>query len=145
MNELQNNFQQIIELMGFSDFSVNYDPANNHLSVIINDNLISEENLPSLVSNLDCLMRLIAQKNNLEPVFVDVNNYRKKRRDLIIELAKAAARKSLAEKKEIPLPPMNAYERRIVHLELSSHPDIKTESIGEGRERYIVIRPISLV
>lgn len=142
MNELQDNFQQIIELMGFSDFSVNYDPANNHLSVIINDNLISEENLPGLVGNLDCLMRLIAQKNNLEPVFVDVNNYRKKRRDLIIELAKATARKSLAEKKEIPLPPMNAYERRIVHLELSSHPDIKTESVGEGRERYIVIRPI---
>jgi len=61
---------------------------------------------------------------------------------LIVELAKAAARKSLAEKKEISLPPMNAYERRIVHLELSSRPDIKTESIGEGRERYIVIRPI---
>lgn len=142
MNQLQDNFQQIIELMGFSDFSVNYDSANNHLSVIINDELISEENLPSLVNNLDCLMRLIAQKNNLEPVFVDVNNYRKKRRDLIVELAKAAARKSLAEKKEIPLPPMNAYERRIVHLELSSRPDIKTESIGEGRERYIVIRPI---
>ncbi|MEK7482134.1 MAG: R3H domain-containing nucleic acid-binding protein [Patescibacteria group bacterium] len=142
MNQLQDNFQQIIELMGFSDFSVNYDSANNHLSVIIDDELISEENLPSLVNNLDCLMRLIAQKNNLEPVFVDVNNYRKKRRDLIVELAKAAARKSLAEKKEIPLPPMNAYERRIVHLELSSRPDIKTESIGEGRERYIVIRPI---
>ena len=142
MNQLQDNFQQIIELMGFSDFSVNYDSANNHLSVIIDDELISEENLPSLVNNLDCLMRLIAQKNNLEPVLVDVNNYRKKRRDLIVELAKAAARKSLAEKKEIPLPPMNAYERRIVHLELSSRPDIKTESIGEGRERYIVIRPI---
>ena len=139
---LQNSFQQIIELMGFSDFSINYDSVNNHLSVIIDDELISEENLPDLVNNLDCLMRLIAQKNNLEPIFVDVNNYRKKRRDLIVELAKAAARKSLAEKKEISLPPMNAYERRIVHLELSSRPDIKTESIGEGRERYIVIRPI---
>ncbi len=142
MSQLQNDFQKIIELMGFSDFSINYDSVNNHLSVIIDDELISEENLPGLVNNLDCLMRLIAQKNNLEPIFVDVNNYRKKRRDLIVELAKAAARKSLAEKKEISLPPMNAYERRIVHLELSSRPDIKTESIGEGRERYIVIRPI---
>ena len=142
MSQLQNDFQKIIELMGFSDFSINYDSVNNHLSVIIDDELISEENLPDLVNKLDCLMRLIAQKNNLEPIFVDVNNYRKKRRDLIVELAKAAARKSLAEKKEISLPPMNAYERRIVHLELSSRPDIKTESIGEGRERYIVIRPI---
>lgn len=142
MNPLQNNFQQIIELMGFNDFSVNYDADNNHLSIIINDNLISEENLPGLVNNFDCLIRLIAQKNNLEPVFIDVNNYRKKRKDLIVELSKAAARKTLAEKKEISLPPMNAYERRIVHLELSSRPDIKTESVGEGRERYIVIKPI---
>jgi len=56
---------------------------------------------------------------------------------------KAAARKSLAEKKEISLPPMNAYERRLVHVELSSRPDIKTESAGEGGERHIVIMPAS--
>jgi len=62
MSQLQNDFQKIIELMGFSDFSINYDSVNNHLSVIIDDELISEENLPGLVNNLDCLMRLIAQK-----------------------------------------------------------------------------------
>ena len=33
---------------------------------------------------------------------------------------------------------MNAYERRLVHTELATRPDVKTESIGEGSERHIV-------
>ena len=74
---------------------------------------------------------------------VDVNNYRKKREDLIVELGRAAARKAMAEKTKVALPPMNAYERRLVHVELSSRPDIKTESAGEGGERHIIIMPAS--
>ena len=38
---------------------------------------------------------------------------------------------------------MNAYERRLIHVEIANHPDLKTESIGEGRERRVVIKPIS--
>jgi predicted RNA-binding protein Jag len=38
---------------------------------------------------------------------------------------------------------MNSYERRIVHVELAIHPNVKTESVGEGRERYIVIKPLA--
>ena len=88
-------------------------------------------------------MRLIAAKDNWEGgVFVDINNYRRERENLILELARAAARKAVVTKGEIPLPVMNSYERRLIHLELSSHPDVKTESVGEGKERYIIIKPI---
>ncbi len=73
---------------------------------------------------------------------MDINNYRRERERLISELAKAAARKALMNKQEVKLPAMNAYERRIIHLELASRPDVKTESYGEGRERYIVVKPI---
>ena len=37
---------------------------------------------------------------------------------------------------------MNAYERRLVHVELAVHPDVRTESEGDGRERCVVIKPI---
>ena len=37
---------------------------------------------------------------------------------------------------------MNSYERRIIHVELASRPDVATESVGLGRARYVVIRPI---
>lgn len=142
MEQFQENLKKLIELMGFDDFSVNYDDTSSRFSIFINNGLV-DKFLPSLVENIDHLAKLIAKQKNIESVFVDINNYRKKREDLIIELAKASARKSLAEKKEILLPPMNAYERRIVHMELAHNPDIKTESTGEGKERYIVIRPIS--
>jgi len=37
---------------------------------------------------------------------------------------------------------MNGYERRLIHLELSSHPDVRTESVGKDKSRYIIIKPI---
>jgi len=141
MNQLQEKIKKLIELTGFDDFSVNYDESNSRFSIFINDDSISENMLQLIVSNLDHVVKLIAKKNSIEAAVVDVNNYRKKREDLIVELGRAAARKAMAEKIEVALPPMNAYERRLVHVELSSRPDIKTESAGEGGERHIVIMP----
>ena len=85
----------------------------------------------------------MAKKRNPESVvFVDVNSYRKERENIILELARGAARKAAGTKTDITLPPMNAYERRLIHSELASRPDIKTESVGEGKERYVVVKPI---
>ena len=75
---------------------------------------------------------------------MDVNNYRRERERLIIELAQAAARKALASKSSVDLPVLNAYERRLVHVELATRPDIKTESVGEGKDRHVVVKPSGL-
>ena len=45
-------------------------------------------------------------------------------------------------KEKISLPAMNSYERRLVHVELSIHPEVATESAGMGKERCVVIKPI---
>jgi len=37
---------------------------------------------------------------------------------------------------------MNSYERRLVHMEIASNPDLKTESVGIGKTRHVVIKPI---
>ena len=78
----------------------------------------------------------------IEPVVVDVNNYRRERERLIIELAKAAARRAIATKESVNLPAMNAYERRLIHAELSMRPDVATESVGEGKDRFVVVKAI---
>ena len=143
MDQLHHNVQKLIELMGFSDFSVSYDPEGGRFSIFINDEGFLKNSLPDFVADLEHLVRLMARKTNEEKLaFVDVNNYRKERENLILELARAAARKAAASKQEVNLPTMNAYERRLVHLELASRPDIKTESIGERKERHVVVRPI---
>jgi len=144
MEEIQNKLKQLIELMGFSDFSINYEEESNRLSIFISEgDFVFKKLLPTFVTSLDHLVKLIANKlKKTETVFIDINNYRQKRENLILELARAASRKVAATKQEVALPPMNSYERRLIHLELSSHPDVKTESVGEGKNRYIIIKPI---
>ncbi len=142
MEQLQNNIKKLIELMGFDDFSINYESNSNRFSIFINDGDTFKKFLPNFMNNLDYLAKLMANKMGVNSVFIDVNNYRRERENLILELARAAARKVIATKQEVVLPVMNAYERRLIHLELASRPDIKTESIGEGKSRYVVVKPI---
>ena len=75
---------------------------------------------------------------------LDVNFYRQEKNGSIILLAQNAASQALAEKRAIVLRPMSAYERRLVHLELSKDDKIRTESTGEGEDRRIVIKPADL-
>jgi len=142
MNELHAKIHTIIGLMGFSDFRVDVGEDPRRVMVFINDKVVAREDLPMLVLNLERIARLMAKKMDYPPVIVDVNHYKKEREKIIIKLARAAARKAAVTGEEIPLPAMNAYERRIVHTELSVRPDVQTESTGESRSRHVVIKPI---
>ncbi|MFH1246295.1 MAG: R3H domain-containing nucleic acid-binding protein, partial [Candidatus Liptonbacteria bacterium] len=115
---------------------------NHGILYLHDDPALIKENLPTIVESINYLLQLIAYKENEHALFLDVNNYRKEREHLIIELARATARKAVVTKQEVPLPAMNSYERRIAHMELASRPDVKTESIGKGKGRYVVVRPI---
>lgn len=75
-------------------------------------------------------------------IHLDINNYRGLREEGLREMAKNAAHRSRIYKKDIMLEPMTASDRRVVHSELSAHPDIKTESVGEEPRRRIVIKYI---
>jgi hypothetical protein len=136
--------KKIVEFLGFRDYRVDMKPAEKRGALFIYDggNFL-KENLPALVESVNHLFQMIAKKNESELIFLDVNNYRQERENLIAELARAAAKKAVATKGEIPLPAMNSYERRIVHVELAIHPEVTTESAGEGKERYVIIRPIA--
>ena len=122
---------------------VNFDEENKKASIFIDDELpFIKNNLPALVEHFNLIAQLIAKKQNEPTFFIDINNYRLERERLITELAKAAARKVAATKEPISLPAMNAYERRLVHMALASHPDVKTESVGFAKERYVVIKMV---
>ena len=140
MEQLKQILQKIFDVSGLS-YSVDTDIEANRVSIFIHDESINSY-FPKIVFEVEHLVKVIAKNQGIDRINVDFNNYRKERERLIGELAKAAARKVLAEKKEIALPVMNAYERRLVHSELATWPDVKTESIGEGPERHIVVKPL---
>lgn len=91
---------------------------------------------------LEFLLRTILQRQNYgKRIFLDINNYRRLREDNLKDLAKEIAHKVTLTKKAHALPPMNAYERRIIHMELATNPDITTESEGEGPDRHLIVKP----
>ncbi len=136
--------KKLLELGGFNDFSIDADVEGKRISIFIHDFDIKDL-LPKIILDFERIAKLALKKidpTSIDNLVLDMNNYRREREHLIAELAKAAARKVLMNKQEVKLPAMNAYERRIVHMELASRPDVKTESAGLGPERHIVVKPI---
>lgn len=92
------------------------------------------------------ILRVLANKRISEDIHtnfvLDINDYRKTKTNHLIKLAKDIAERVKTSRKAEALNPMSSYERRIVHLELASHSDITTESIGEDPKRRIVIKPL---
>lgn len=93
---------------------------------------------------LQHLIKLIIIKNSKTiPRFtLDINNYRQQKIDSLKQVAKDSAYRACVLKKEIVLKPMSAFERRLVHLELSDRKDIATESRGTEPSRCVVIRAV---
>ncbi len=75
------------------------------------------------------------------PLTIDVGGYRKHRRDSLQKLALYLAEQVKSRRRAMPMEPMPADERRIIHLALADHPDVTTQSIGEGENRKVVILP----
>lgn len=75
---------------------------------------------------------------------LDINDYRKSRAEHVVRNAVEVASRVRESKKAEALSPMSSYERRLVHVELASYPDVETESIGEEPQRRVVIRPFTI-
>lgn len=73
-------------------------------------------------------------------VIVDVNGFQKKRVDSIRAVAHMMSERARYFKSNIEVDPMSAFERRIIHEFLSDASDLKTESMGMGRDRRVVIK-----
>lgn len=95
------------------------------------------------LSCLQFVVRLIVghQTKTWTPITIDVEGYRQRRSEKLRALAWRLAEQVRTRKSPFTLEPMLAYERRIIHLTLADHPDVITESIGEGEARKVVIRP----
>lgn len=74
---------------------------------------------------------------------VDVNEYRRRREEALVRMARRAAQEVLRSRRERRLEAMTSYERRIVHMALQEMRGVKTESEGEEPNRRVVIRPVS--
>ena len=72
-------------------------------------------------------------------ISIDAENYRAKREESLVKLAKKVAEKVLRYRKSITLEPMNAYERHIIHTALQEVAGVTTFSTGSEPNRRIVV------
>lgn len=84
-----------------------------------------------------------ALKNNgyeYTRVNVDVADYKKQRSEKVAERAGEWIEQVKKTNKPLDLPPMGAADRRTVH-KVAGESGLQTESVGEGRDRHIVLKP----
>ncbi|OQB13254.1 MAG: R3H domain protein [Firmicutes bacterium ADurb.Bin193] len=74
-------------------------------------------------------------------VIIDSENYRAKREETLIRLAKSMADKAVRYRRDMIFEPMNPYERRIIHSALQEYGSVTTRSIGEEPNRKIIVSP----
>ncbi len=88
------------------------------------------------------LINSILQREDEEyaKVFVEINDYKKKKEAKLRKLANKMAANCVKFRRPIKLEPMSAYERLIIHRELADRKDVETESIGEEPRRRVVIK-----
>ena len=93
------------------------------------------------LDSLQYLTNLAINKNseNYYKVKVDTEDYRKRRKETLENLAKNIAYKVKRTKRSVDLEPMNPFERRIIHSALQNDKFVTTHSEGEEPFRHVVV------
>lgn len=71
---------------------------------------------------------------------VDINDYYKQSIEELRQKAFILAERAKSFRSNVEMDPMTPFERMIVHSLLQSDPNVRTESVGEGKERRVVIK-----
>ena len=74
-------------------------------------------------------------------ILVNVADWRERQEEKLIQLAESTAERALESGEEVPLYNLKPAQRRIVHMALAERSDIVTESVDEGEDRHLVVRP----
>ena len=72
-------------------------------------------------------------------VYIDAENYRKKREEILVRLAHKVAEKVVRYRKNMGLEPMNAYERHVIHTALQDMANVTTYSSGTEPNRRVLV------
>jgi len=122
---------------------IKYDEENKNLNIDLSGDemgiLIGKRG--QTLDSLQYLVSLVVNKGSEEyiRVKVDTEDYRKRRKETLENLAKNIAYKVKRTKHSVSLEPMNPYERRVIHSALQNDKYVTTHSEGEEPFRRVVV------
>jgi|SRR5690554_375570 len=125
------------------EMRVKDDGANIKYDVYSDENALLIGSEGKTLRSIQMLLRTYLNRFVTEFLIVnlDIGNYNKNRKKQLEILATKTAKEVVRTKIEATLQPMNSFERRIIHTKLAEWRDVYTESVGEGANRKIVIKP----
>ncbi|HSL01252.1 MAG TPA: RNA-binding cell elongation regulator Jag/EloR [Rubrobacteraceae bacterium] len=144
LEEVERLVSEVVHAMGFDgrvdvydagDF-IAADVAPDHTALFIGQKGETIDALQYLVNASVYRRRPFSKR-----VILDAEGYRQRRVEAIQGMAHRTARRALRERRTIELPPMNASERRVVHLFLRDNPKVTTASEGSGENRRVRVSP----
>jgi len=135
---------ELLNRMGITDASVEVAGIEPVMLNITGDELADligrrGENLRAIQFVLNLMLN--KQLRRRLRVNLDVDGYRTRREDLLRGMAERFAHRVRTTREPMQLETMPPNERRIIHLTLADDPDVVSESVGEGENRRVVIKP----
>lgn len=140
----EKTIKKFFDLLGLdADFKVSEEDGIISLTLETQDSGIVIGYHGETLEALQLILSLILAKESGEfkRVSIEVGDYKKNREEWLEKIALDAKEKALAEKKEVFLPDLKSWERRVVHLLLQDDKEVVSESTGEGKERVLVVKP----
>ncbi len=145
--DVLNYVKDYIKSLGnFMNIEINMEVK--YLNDSINVLLVSDNNNILIGKNgktIDAIQTLLKQSLKVQlgmnvKIYVDASNYKEKKIKRKMYEIKQIAREVQNTKIDAKLDPMNSYERRMIHTLIDGFKNLKTESVGEEPNRYVVIK-----
>lgn len=126
-----------------AEVKVNTDGENETLTLVTSESSSVIGYRGEFLDAMQTLTGAVANIGNktYKKVVVDCENYRDKREETLIKLAKRLEEKATEMRREVYLEPMNPFERRIIHTALIDSETVTTKSEGKEPKRFVVIVP----
>ena len=135
----------ILDAMGVEDYTIEVTENDNHCAITLDG-----ENLGFIIGRrgetldaLQYLTSLVANRadSGYYRVTLDIGNYREKREQSLVSLARRLGGQTARTGRRHSLEPMNPYERRIIHTTVQEMEGVISWSVGSDDRRHVIIGP----
>lgn len=141
---IQKTTKELFKLLDIAgDITVELDDEVANIVLTTDDSGIVIGRHGDMLESLQTVLALCVSKklDKFYRISLEVGDYKKNREEWLRSMTQDTKDRVLTENREISIPSLKAWERRVVHLSLQDDKEVISESVGEGRDRVLVIRP----
>jgi spoIIIJ-associated protein len=146
-NEIEQIEKIIQNFFNIAGFDIELETENEEETFLVNITRIEDPKIfigkqGLILKDLQLLLRKLVAKDLEKNIYLnlDIDNYKKNKIYTIKSIANSTAEEVILTQKDKIMPPLSAFERRIIHLELEGNKEVITETVEIGGERRLVVK-----